>query len=384
MKIIHCCLAQFYVDNFGYQENLLPKMHKIQGLEVEILASTETYIHSKLDYLEPNLYINEYGIPVTRVGYINYLPLQMVKKLRIYNGIRQKLEDFNPDIIFLHDVQFLSIVDVVRYVKKNPKVKLYADGHADFGNSAKNWVSKNLLHKILYKWCAKKIEPYALKFWGVTPLRVDFFKEVYGIDKGKVDLLVLGVDDTEIDFTKKNEIRSKIRKALNLEDKFVIISGGKIDARKKIEVLLEAVNQLEEDSVHLILFGSITEEMKIEINQLIKNPKIEYLGWLTPKTASEYFFAADLAFFPGTHSVLWEQSIGCGLPGVFRKWEGMQHVDIGGNCLFLDELSISKIQEIILKIVRDKDLYRTIKENAELKGPKMFSYTEIAKRAIQQ
>lgn len=384
MKIIHCCLAAFYIDSFGYQENILPKLHKFQGHDVEILASTETYIKNKLSYIKPSYYLNEYGIPVTRIRYVNYLPHLVVKKLRIYNGIKKKLEDFKPDIIFLHDVQFLSIINVVEYVKMNPKVKIYIDGHTDYGNSAKNWVSKNILHKIVYKWCAKKIEPYTNKFWGVTPLRVDFFCKVYGIDERKVDLLVLGVDDTEIDLSKKNEIRDKIRKRFKLERKFIIITGGKIDARKKIEVLIKAVNQLEDDSVHLILFGSITEEMKIEINQLIRGPKIEYIGWLSPKATSEFFLAADLAFFPGTHSVLWEQSIGCGLPGVFRRWIGMEHVDIGGNCLFLDELSVSSIQVIILNVLRDKNLYRRLKENAEVKGPKIFSYTEIAKRAIQQ
>jgi glycosyltransferase involved in cell wall biosynthesis len=236
---------------------------------------------------------------------------------------------------------------------------------------------------MIYKWCAKRIEPFVSKFWGVTPLRVDFFKQIYGLDETKVDLLVLGLDDTEIDFSKKNEIRSKIRTSLGLEDKFVIITGGKIDQRKKIEVLLEAVNQLKNDSVHLILFGSITGEMKSKISKLIKSPKIKYLGWISPKEANDYFFASDLAFFPGTHSVLWEQSIGCGIPGVFRKWEGMQHVDIGGNCLFLEGDSRSEIQEIILKIIEDKDLYNNLKKNSEEKGQEVFLYTEIAKRAIE-
>jgi len=383
MKIIHCCLAAFYIDNFGYQENILPKIHKIQGHDVKILASTETYIQNKLGYVTPKSYINEYDIPVSRLSYITYLPHLVVRKLRLYIGVYQKLMEFMPDIIFLHDIQFLSIVDVVRYAKKNPEVRIYVDGHTDFGNSAKNWVSKNLLHKIVYKWCAKKIEPYTSKFWGVTPLRVDFFKKVYGIKENKVDLLVLGVDDTEIDFSRRNEIRAAIRKSLNLDGKFIIITGGKIDARKKIEVLLEAVNQLEDDSVHLILFGSITEEMKPKISQLILSPKIEYVGWISPNEANDYFFASDLAVFPGTHSVLWEQSIGCGIPGVFRKWEGMQHVDVGGNCLFLDEGSKSEIQEVIINIIKNKTLYENLKKNSEEKGPKTFSYTEIAKRAIE-
>ena len=37
-------------------------------------------------------------------------------------------------------------------------------------------------------------------------------------------------------------------------------------------------------------------------------------------------------------------------------------------------------QEIILKIVENKDLYDNLKKNSEEKGPKIFSYTEIAKK----
>ena len=47
MKILHCCLAAFYIDNYGYQENILPKIHQIHGHEVKIVASTETFIDDK-------------------------------------------------------------------------------------------------------------------------------------------------------------------------------------------------------------------------------------------------------------------------------------------------------------------------------------------------
>ena len=165
MKILHCCLAAFYIDNYGYQENILPKLHKIQGHDIEIVASTETYLDNKaLGYVEPSVYVNENGIPVSRIPYVSWLPHILVKKLRIYSGLGEVLSRFEPDIIFLHDSQFLSINQIVRYVKKKKDAKVYVDGHTDFINSARNWVSKNILHKIIYKYCVKKIEPYTTKF----------------------------------------------------------------------------------------------------------------------------------------------------------------------------------------------------------------------------
>ena len=74
MKVLHCCLAAFYIDRYGYQENILPKIHKADGHKVEILASTENYIDKrKLGYVKPGSYMNENGIKVTRLSYINFL-----------------------------------------------------------------------------------------------------------------------------------------------------------------------------------------------------------------------------------------------------------------------------------------------------------------------
>ena len=120
MKILHCCLAAFYIDKYGYQENVLPKMHKIQGHEVEILASTENYLNgNELSYVKPSVYYNEDEIKVTRLPYLNIFPHFIAKKLRMYYGVYKKLNEFKPDIIWLHDVQFLGIFQVIKYLKRN-------------------------------------------------------------------------------------------------------------------------------------------------------------------------------------------------------------------------------------------------------------------------
>ena len=43
MKILHLMLGCFYIDNYSYQENYLPKHHKLQGHDVEIVASLVTF-----------------------------------------------------------------------------------------------------------------------------------------------------------------------------------------------------------------------------------------------------------------------------------------------------------------------------------------------------
>jgi 1,2-diacylglycerol 3-alpha-glucosyltransferase len=56
MKILHCCLSCFYIDNYNYQENMLVREHVRAGHEVLVLASTENYNNQgQLSYSAPRL-----------------------------------------------------------------------------------------------------------------------------------------------------------------------------------------------------------------------------------------------------------------------------------------------------------------------------------------
>lgn len=386
MKILHCCLAAFYIDNYGYQENILPKMHKLQGHNVEILASTETYIKTKASYINPGSYLSENGISVTRIPYVSFLPHRIATKLRYYKGINKKLVDFAPDIIFLHDIQFLGVNVFVKYLRKNKNVKVYADSHTDYVNSARNWISKNILHRIVYKYCAQRIEPYVSKFYGTLPARNTFMEELYNIPHNKIELLELGVDDSNTFFYDKEAIRQQIRDKYEiLPDDFIIISGGKIDERKNIHQLLQSILDIDNKKIKLFLVGMPTEDMKMVVEDYIqKSKQIIHVGWLNPNNISKYLFAADIAVFPGTHSVLWEQSIGCGLPLIIKRWVGIEHVDLGGNCLFLEGYRSDEIKNTILKVYNNKSLYKEMKRVSEEEGIERFSYSKIADRAIKE
>lgn len=52
MKVLHICLASFYIDNYSYQENLLPIYHKKMGYDVEIIASLFNFDKNGIGYFE--------------------------------------------------------------------------------------------------------------------------------------------------------------------------------------------------------------------------------------------------------------------------------------------------------------------------------------------
>lgn len=389
MRILHCCLAAFYIDNYGYQENIITKMHKSHGHDVYILASTETFLESKtLGYVTPSSYVNEDGIKVTRVPYTNLLPKVIARKLRIYKGIKSEICKFQPDIIFMHDAQTLAVFPIIYYIERHPKVRLYIDSHTDFINSARNWFSENILHRIIYRFYVKKTIPFTSKYYGTLPARVKFYIDVYGTPINKTEYLPMGVDDTAVDFSQRDNIRQKIREKLSFNNgDFVIITGGKLDKRKKVLELIKAFKLINRDNLRLLIFGTIQNEIKEEWNELVntdKDNRIKYIGWLQAKETYKYFFASDIACFPGTHSTLWEEVVGYGIPGIYKKWEGIDHMDRGGNCIILDSTNSENLLHIFLSLLDDRSKYQKLLNNARKPTTTdFFAYSKIAEKAIE-
>ena len=386
VKIVHMCLAAFYPDNYSYQENMLPKFHKRMGHTVEVIASTQVFDkNGNTCYLsETGSYQNEYDIKVTRLPYKSSHPIW--KKLKRYVGTYEALEKAAPDILFMHGGQFLDMDQVVRYLKKHPETVVYVDNHADFSNSATNWFSKNVLHRILWKHTEHQIEPYVRKFYGVLPARVDFLKNVYGLPAQKCELLVMGADDELVEKAKSSDAQERIREKYGIKDTdFLVMSAGKIDRWKTQTLLLmQAVQNIKDDHLRLIIFGSVTPELMEDVKKLADGQKVQYIGWVQSKDSYEYFEAADLVVFPGRHSVMWEQVTGQGKPMLVKDWAGTHHVDLGGNVRFLTKDSVSEIQEEIERLLRDPRAYEAMKAVAREKGMHVFSYQEIAKRAIEE
>ena len=73
-----------------------------------------------------------------------------MKALKKYTNISKIVEEFQPDLLYIHDIM-PNMFEMIDYKKRNPHVKMIMDYHADYTNSANNWLSLNILHKIIRK-----------------------------------------------------------------------------------------------------------------------------------------------------------------------------------------------------------------------------------------
>ena len=380
-KIVHLCLGNFYIDGYSYQENMLPKYHVKMGYDVTVIASLVSFnTDGKYCLLDSEKeYQTSDGYKVIRMDYKKGFLRKIYKRFRFYTKTYELLESEHPNIIFVHNTSFGDAIYVKKYLKKHPCVAVYADSHADWVNSARNFLSMRILHQIVWRHYTSVLLPYCKKIYGVLPVRCDFLHKIYHVPLEKIELLPLGVDDDAIPVNRK-EIRVNIREKLGIkENDVVIITGGKIDIFKNIHYLMQAVSEIDDEKLHLIVFGTVVPELKEYFESLLFN-RIHYVGWCNSKQVIDYMISADVACFPGTHSTLWEEAIGLSLPCIFKDWEGMHHVDINGNCLFLQDDNIEGIKTALLNIL-DNGIYEKMFLKAQFAATS-FKYSEISKKAI--
>lgn len=378
MKVLHLCLSAFFVDDYSYQENILPKYHIKMGYDVTVVASLYTFnkegkgcfLEHSSEYDDPN------GFHVVRLEYKT--PIKYNKLLRHYVGFKEVLEREAPDIIFSHNIAFGDISVLVDYLKKHPNVKVYADNHADFVNSAKNFMSKHILHPIIWRYYAQKLQPFLTRCYGVTPMRCRFLKEMYHIDQQKIDFLPMGVDDESIPSDREN-VRKQVRTKLGIgNDNILIFTGGKIDRLKNTHILISALSKLHNSNLHLVICGTLTPEMEYLKKYINSMPNIHYMGWCNSEQVMNHMIASDFACFPGTHSTLWEQAVGVGLPSIFKHWNEMEHVDINGNCLLVNGDDYDVVAKSIQDLCSNLDSF---KGKASIASSN-FLYSIISQRAI--
>lgn len=386
MKIVHVCLSGSYNDNWGYQDNLIPKYNKKDGHDVTVITSI--FINSTEDEgyekVEPGEYFLENGIKVIRIPFKKFFINKIVERLRVYEGLYEKLDQEKPDLIFMHCIQFLDMFEVIRYVKNHPNCKLVADNHATYENSAQNFLSKAILHKIIWKRTIQKSLQYVSKFFMLAPACKDFAKDMYDIPEEKMEYLYLGADTEKIDFEKKEDIKIRIREKLDIKlDDFVLVTGGKLSKGKNTKLLLDVLKRIDSKNIKLIIFGAFSDDIKDELlYEISQDNRVRYIGWLNGEDVYDYYLASDVAVFPGTKSALWEQAICSGLPLICKRWKGMEYVDVGGNCIFIDGDDEDKIVESIELLANDKELYAKMASVARTKGYDKFSYEKISRQAI--
>lgn len=387
MKIIFVHLCAQYLEGQTYRENLLPKYFYLKGNEVTIIANRTRLnpMNFKLDLIQSKRLSYDNNVLIKRIDFFfGKLPLFLNIRLNLYKNFLNIIDEIKPDLIYINSLQFGNLFSLVKYAKNN-NIIVISELNATAENSARNPLTKHLLHQIYYSLIIKNSYKYIDKIYSASEAAFKFSVKNY-YKKLSFSLLPLGVDESSIRTIIKNQSR---REVLNPDDDIYIVTGGKIDSQKNILELISAFNSINIKKLKLIIFGTVKSSLSSQFKKLIgDSSRIQYIGWKDEFQLYDLFLRCDVVVFPGSHSVLWELAVSMGKLTYLKSWPGREYLLKFKNVKLLNFKDTDKQQMVIeLKSVFNHLDYSEKSEfsfNQKLfdENIRYFSYHRIADSII--
>jgi Glycosyltransferase len=384
VKIVHLIIRNEYTDGWAYQENLLPEAHHRLGHDVVVIATTiNSLTHTDQESI-PN---SQYEINGVRVIRLSPKAVLINKRLDIYNNIEKSLEREEPEVIFIHGINFLSLKEVDSYKRKHPKCVVMGDTHADAGNSMQKYrlINKVLLQRGLWKHIIQKhIAMFDVIYYVALQTR-QFALEQFSVPGKVMKYLPMGGDVLKEQLNNRYKIRQEVRNRIGVSpEDLLFVTGGRFRTSKKLYELVDAFQMLKYPNAKLLIFGKFEDsvyENKV-MNLMKKDSRIQFVGWLSPKQTTEAFLSADLALFSGTQSVIWRNAVACGLPIICRYTFGAEEIDVGGNAIHMFSDEPFSWKQILEHVIETPELLQRMKMNSIEKGIPFFDNDRIAQMVI--
>lgn len=394
MKIFMIC--EFFDDTLDYQENMLARYYHRAGHEVTVVAST---IRSLTDYVsDGDRGQGQRSEERYEWGRLIRIPFRfnILHRIKQFEPILPEIEKVRPDLLFFHDI-IPNLSEGVRYVRANPDCAMIMDYHGDASNSGANWASRRVLHGMVRKGMLDRARPYLRKILPVTPGCAEFLQQLYNIPDAEMELLPLGTDQVYAAQVLASDARERIRAELGIgKSDFVVFSGGKLNPYKRTEDLLCAVASLGDMPIHVIFVGTTDPahaDYARSVEQLAAStPGVHMVGWQARAGVYAHMAAADIAVFPASQSVLWQQSLGMGLPLILSErsaaLRGVQHVGYlnrHDNLIVLDpdQPLVDQISDHIRRLALDSDALAAMSQGARRTAAEVLDYAAIAARTIE-
>ena len=378
MKIAHIGLASYFTEGMTYQDNYLSHINALDGNEVLFVSNAAKYENGAVvstgyeDLRLPD------GVRLVRLPYVHVLGRFVTEKFRKVRGLYALLEEFAPDVILCHGLAFYSVLDVLRYKRNHPGVKLYADTHADYYTSGTNWLSLHVLHRMFYRSLVRRALPYLEKYFYTTSETCRFSAEVYGVPREVMEFYPLGgVLPTEEAY---HSGRTARRAELGVQpNELLLVHAGKLEPQKKTDSLLRAFAAVPELKARLAVIGSIPEEDKEALTaEMAADPRVTYLGWKSGDDLQEYLCAADLYCQPGKVSAIMQNAVCCRCPVMIYPHPDYVGGYDYGNILW--EKDENDMIRIFRKLAAGEIGLEDLRRNAERCAKELLDYRALAAR----
>lgn len=374
-------VSRTFIEDSSYLEEALARVLCLENHEVCVFSSRykpPSFEKTTFDSADQVIQVEKKSFRVLR------LPLWLKLKSNVFPiGLKKAVQQFQADKIILVGISDFFAASLLS--KPIRDVEMYAlignnsgmenwQANKSFVSKLKTFIVQRLLKKHLYVKAIKNCKKIIL----YTPETKDIVGEICGEKhipelQRKMLETSLGYDSSQY-FYVQNERHSTETQ----ENEPCLIHLSRIDASKKVQKIIEAVDQLHQrgQQLGLILAGFKEDEIKHyqQLVALCTNPSsFTLLPFQTTTESRALFNKADLAIYLTVGASL-QQALACGTPLLLNKKKNVEHlIQSGINGFYIEKsLSLSIWENIQQSIKLDR---QQIADQAKQR----FSYQSLLK-----
>lgn len=238
--------------------------------------------------------VNEQGVYDEEIkslgGKIYIVPPKSKGPIKTFNAVKNIVKKNKYESVLRTSQQSLATLDLIAAKRGGAKKLIYRSSNAGM-TGGKMSKCINSLFSFLPKTVPNvKIAP--------STEAAEFVFGKNAVKEGKVTIMPNGLDYTLFKFDQNK--RDKIRKELNLQDKFIVGHIGRFNKQKNHEFLLDIFCEVHKknDKAHLLLIGKgeLENDIKEKITRLNLN---DFVTIISPvPNVNEYYMAMDVLVFP--------------------------------------------------------------------------------------
>ena len=267
-------------------------------------------------------------------GKIYNLPSEKKNPFKYFSGMKKIMKKY--DVVHINMLSAANILPIL--AAKQSKVKRIIV-HSHNSNTP-----TGLLRKIMDKLNRNYLRKNATDYWACSSLAGEWLFGSKICSRDNFSLIHNAVDNNIFNYNLS--VRKKIRKDLNIDDKYVIGHVGRFCYQKNHEFLIKMFDLYQKsnpDSILLLIGeGELKEEIEKMVNEYDLNDKVLFLG-ITDKVY-EYLSVFDLFVLPSRFE---------GLPVV-----GIEAQAVGINCIFSNLISSElKINDNVEFLPLDENIW---------------------------
>ena len=373
-----------YQDGLGYQDYYLGKSWKALGHEVHFVSSDwhfdypdyESVKHIIGDkYVGVGTFINEYGVPVHRLKATTRKQTGLMWLI----GFEKKLLELKPDIVISHGVFSYQSIRLL-YLKNKLNCPIVFDDHTTINVLRESFISKMAftLFRTLF---AKRMLKVAYKIVGISDSCMVVLDKTFGLKGNNVVMIPLGTD-TNL-FKQDQDLRKKYRNFLGVgEETIVVLYTGKIYEDKKVDLLVDALNDESvtmNKNIVIHIVGVVSKEYKTYFEAKLKTSKhkVIYRNAVSQQELPEIYNGADIAVWPAhtTNSTI--DASACGCPIICSDY--MKERYSNNNGFGIKEANVSELKKNLKILINNVILRKEMGEKGIELVKNKLSWEAISK-----